>query len=71
MNLLNREPRILGLALVVLGGRLVLGLVVGIHPVPVVGNRRSRDERPASCPSPESHENPFPVRLHKTMFDQI
>ena len=59
MNLLNREPRILGLALVVLGGRLVLGLLIVVRPVPVVGNRRSSDERPASCPSPESHENPF------------
>src|SRR5664279_4285391 len=55
----RRRRRILVLALVV-GGRLVLGLLVGVHPVPVVGNRRSGDERPASCPSPESHENPFP-----------
>src|SRR5664279_5018185 len=57
--------------LLVVGGRLLLGLLVGVRPVPVVGNRRSGDERPASCPSPESHENPFPVRLDKTMFDQI
>src|SRR5664279_228494 len=55
----RRRRRILVLALVVLGGRLVLGLLVGIDPVSVVGNRRSSDERPASCPSPESHENPF------------
>src|SRR5664279_1703979 len=56
----RRRRRILRLALVVLGRRLVLGLLVAVRTVPVVSNRRSSDERPASCPSPESHENPFP-----------
>jgi hypothetical protein len=35
----------------------------------VVSNRRSSNERPASCPSPESHENPFPC-AGLTIFDQ-
>src|SRR5664279_1481479 len=37
----RRRRRILRLALVVLGRRLVLGLLVGVRPVPVVSNRRS------------------------------
>src|SRR5664280_1202322 len=65
----RRRRRILPLFLVVVGRRLVLGLLVGVRPVPVVSNRRSSNERPASCPSPESHENPFPC-AGLTIFDQ-
>ena len=42
-----------------LGGSLLL---LGVLVVPVVSNRRSGNERPASCPSPESHGEPLPIR---------
>jgi len=47
------------------GGGLLL--LLGVLVVAVVSNRRSSNERPASCPSPESHGEPFPyVRpIHK------
>src|SRR5664279_2417950 len=62
----RRRWRVLRLPLVVAGRRLIvgrrflLGLLVGVRPVPVVSDRRAGDERPASGPSPEPHENPFP-----------
>src|SRR5664279_158061 len=67
----RRRRHILPLFLVVgrrlvAGRRLVVGLLVGVCLVPVMSNRRSSNERPASCPSPESHENPFPRALPRT-----
>jgi hypothetical protein len=64
----------LTLALVVVGrrcvlGLLLLGLLVGVPVVPVVSNHRSSDERPSPGPSPESHEE-SPSRSSGLPVDQ-
>jgi hypothetical protein len=60
----RRRGRILRLVLLVVGRRLVIGLLLlpGLL-VLVVCNRRSGNDRPPPCPSPETIENSFPSPL--------
>ena len=64
----RRRRRSLRFLLVVVGRRLVVGLLLLVALLGlVVSDRRSSHQRPAPRPSPESHENPFPfVRPTRT-----
>src|SRR5664279_68519 len=67
----RRRRRVLRLPLIVVGRRFVLGLLVGVHTVPVVSDRRSGNERPASRPSPEPHGEPLPFVRPKHVRSEL